>query len=101
MRVRPPHAFALAAPVTLLASIVLMSAQAPAPVEFDVVSIKRNPGTTPGGGGRTLPDGTQMMSNMPIRNFVLAASPVPTREVVGLPDWATTERYDVTLKPPP
>jgi uncharacterized protein (TIGR03435 family) len=48
-----------------------------------------------------LPDGTQRMTNMPIRNFILAAAPVPTREVIGLPDWATTERYDVELKPPP
>ncbi len=76
-------------------------AQSPAPAEFDVVSIKRNTSPTPGGGGRTLPDGTQMMTNMMVRNFILAASPVATREVTGLPDWALTERYDVTLKPPP
>ena len=25
---------------------------------------------------------------------------MPVREVVGLPDWATTERYDITAKPP-
>jgi len=69
-------------------------------VEFEVVSIKRS--TSDGrGGGRSFPDGSQRMTNIPIRNFILAASPVPTREVVGLPDWAMTERYDVALKPPP
>lgn len=72
-----------------------------APVEFDVVSIKRNASGTLGNAMRTLPDGTQVMTNTPIRSFILAASPVATREVIGLPDWATTERYDVTLKPPP
>ena len=92
--------------VTLIAALssssrTHVSAQSPAPAEFDVVSIKRNASPTAGGGGRSLPDGTQVMTNMAVRNFILAASPVPTREVTGLPDWATTERYDVTLKPPP
>jgi uncharacterized protein (TIGR03435 family) len=68
-------------------------------IEFDVVSIKRN--TTNGsGGGRTMPDGTEFITNLPIRNFIAQASPVLTREVIGLPDWATVERYDVTVKPP-
>jgi uncharacterized protein (TIGR03435 family) len=78
-----------------------LRAQTPAPVEFDVVSIKRNTSGNAGGGGRTLPDGTEQMTNFAIRQFIGAASPVPTREVIGLPDWAMTERYDVVLKPPP
>lgn len=70
-------------------------------VEFDVVSIKRNTaGPGNGGGMRTLPDGTFIMTNQPIRSVILAASPVPAREVVGLPDWANVERYDLTAKPP-
>jgi uncharacterized protein (TIGR03435 family) len=67
--------------------------------QFEVISIKRN--TSLGGGGiRNLPDGTLVMTNQPIRSIIFAASPVPVREVVGLPDWANTERYDVTAKPP-
>jgi uncharacterized protein (TIGR03435 family) len=95
-----PSSFVIFLALIALATPFRARVSAQAPVEFDVVSIKRNSSTTPGGGGRSLPDGTQMMSNMAIRNFILAASPVPTREVTGLPDWATTERYDVTLKPP-
>jgi uncharacterized protein (TIGR03435 family) len=49
---------------------------------------------------RTLPDGTFMMTNQPIRSIILAASPVPTREVAGAPDWVNTERYDIIAKPP-
>jgi len=30
----------------------------------------------------------------------MTASPVPAREVEGLPNWAMTEQYDVTAKPP-
>jgi uncharacterized protein (TIGR03435 family) len=32
--------------------------------------------------------------------IIAGASPVPTREVEGLPDWVTRELYDVTTKPP-
>jgi uncharacterized protein (TIGR03435 family) len=75
-------------------------AQSPAPAEFDVVSIKKSDATTPGGGMRTRPDGGVTMTNQPIRSIILSASPVQTREVIGLPDWASTERYDVSVKPP-
>jgi hypothetical protein len=66
----------------------VMQAQPPSAAQFDVVSIRPNmavPGS--GGGMRTLPDGTFMMTNQPIRSIILAASPVPARDVVGLPDW--------------
>jgi uncharacterized protein (TIGR03435 family) len=68
--------------------------------QFEVVSIKRNISDTTGGGMRSLPDGTSVMTNQSIRSIILAASPVPAREVEGLPDWVNTERYDITLKPP-
>src|SRR5262245_9824004 len=77
-----------------------LDAQSTGKVEFEIVSIKRNTSGNQGSSGRTLPDGTQMMTNSPIRAFIMRASPVPADEVVGLPDWALTERYDVALKPP-
>jgi uncharacterized protein (TIGR03435 family) len=76
-------------------------AQSATSLEFDVASIKRN--TTPlgaGGGLGIRPDGTFIMTNQPIQSIILNASPVPVREVVGVPDWVNTERYDVTVKPP-
>jgi uncharacterized protein (TIGR03435 family) len=71
------------------------------PVEFDVVSIR--PNSTPNGlnGGRTLPDGTTTMTGLPIAAIITNASPVETREVIGLPEWAKSDRFDVTVKPPP
>jgi uncharacterized protein (TIGR03435 family) len=80
-----------------------LAAQTPAEAsgaQFDVVSIKRSPNDAGGGGIRSLPDGTMIMTNHPIRSIILSASPVPAREVEGLPDWVDRERYDVTLKPP-
>jgi bla regulator protein blaR1 len=81
------------------AFIPTISAQTPR-AEFDVVSIKRSAPDAVGGSMRTLPDGTQIMANVRINQFITSAAPVPVREVVGLPEWAQTERYDVTAKPP-
>ena len=85
--------------VLTLAALHAISAQATR-VEFDVVSIKRADPDASGGGMRTLPDGTSIMSNVAIGQFIRSAAPVPVQEVIGLPDWANTERYDVTAKPP-
>ena len=80
------------------------ASQSGTPLEFDVASIKRN--TSPlgaGGAMRTLPDGTFMMSNQPIMTIIGSASPVEgilLRNMVGLPDWARTDNYDITVRPP-
>ena len=91
--------------LTVLASSA--AAQTPAaappftgPLEFDVVSIKKNDGSIPAGGIRTLPDGTLIMTNHPIRSIISGAAPVQVRDVVGYPDWVDSEPYDVTVKPP-
>jgi len=75
-------------------------AQAPPPVEFDVVSIKRSAAGADTAGLRTLPDGTFMMANQPIRSIIMAAAAVPVRDVTGLPAWASREPYDIVAKPP-
>jgi uncharacterized protein (TIGR03435 family) len=48
---------------------------------------------------RTMPDGTEVMINSPLSTFIGTAYPSQSGRYVGLPDWATTERYDVTVKP--
>lgn len=78
----------------------IMQAQSSKPLEYEVVSIKRSASGAIGGGMRTMPDGTFMMTNQPIRSVILSASPAPAREVIGIPDWVNTERYDLTAKPP-
>ena len=80
----------------------LSAVEGQAPLEFDVASIKRNVSETPGGGARSMPDGSQVIVNFAIQQFIGAAYPSQTGEYVGLPDWARFggERYDVTVKPP-
>jgi uncharacterized protein (TIGR03435 family) len=92
---------AIALIVVGLCGIQSIHAQSTTRVEFDVISIKRASPDAVGGGMRSLPDGTYIMANQPIRSVIMRASPVPAREVVGLPDWAMTDRYDITAKPPP
>jgi uncharacterized protein (TIGR03435 family) len=101
MRVRPlaGHVFTF---VIATSTVVggRASAQTSAHAEFDVVSIKRVDEIRQSGGGRTLPDGTIVMMNRPVATFIQPASPVPVVDVIGLPEWTRTERYDVTMKPP-
>ena len=85
--------------VLLLISAALF-AQADTRAEFDVVSIKRHDPNDFSGAIRTFPDGTFTMTGMAIASIISSASPTPTRDVEGLPRWAQTERYDVTVKPP-
>jgi uncharacterized protein (TIGR03435 family) len=93
--------------LTYLGLVVTVRAQSPASptpaaVEFDVASIKRNTSATPGGGMRSMPDGSSVMTNVTVQQFIGAAYPSQSGEFVGLPDWARIggERYDVTVKPP-
>jgi uncharacterized protein (TIGR03435 family) len=83
--------------VALLAVAVLpLTAQTPP--RFEVASVKVNTsgdGTTRFG---PQPGGRFAMTNGPLR-LLLAFAYVPEqREILGLPDWADTARYDVTAK---
>jgi uncharacterized protein (TIGR03435 family) len=80
-------------------------AQSPtAPLEFEAVSIKRNTSGARGSDIRTLPDGTVIATNVDMSLIIRLAIPgstsVPMSQVLGLPGWAQTDRYDITAKPP-
>ncbi len=68
---------------------------------FDVVSVKRTTQTGSFGqplnpGIRLRPDGGITMTNVPVALIISRAYPsAGPRPLVGLPAWATTERYDV------
>src|SRR4051812_36552293 len=93
---------------TLLIGVIAATAhsfaQPPAIVgaQFDVVSIKPHQyDPAEGGGMRTLPDGTFMMTAQPIWSMLMSASPEPVVEVTGFPDWVRTDSYNVIAKPAP
>ena len=76
------------------------SAPADAPA-FDVVSVKRN---TSGGPmlQRNTP-GNIAMFNVPVRQLVRLAYQLQDFQIVGAPDWANTDRFDIEgrFEPPP
>lgn len=70
------------------------------PPMFEVVSIKRSlPNQGPGGGSASIqrPDGGFTMTRIPVATLIARAYPphIPA-DMVGLPGWARTERYDVS-----
>ena len=94
---------AVVSAVSGVSIVAQQPAPAPAPADsprYDVVSIKRHAQLEAGGSSQSLPDGTQVLINQPIRSILSGAAPVPVRDVVGYPSWVASERYDITLKPP-
>jgi uncharacterized protein (TIGR03435 family) len=72
---------------------------APVPTEFEVAVIKRNVSADSSSGGRLSANGQQDMNNVSARSLIVQAFPSRgSGTIVGLPSWAETERYDVTVK---
>jgi len=74
----------------------LASLLAQAGPTFDVVSIKRNTGgVVPGNTAPPIlrPDGSLRLKNAPVNTLIARA--YPNTDIVGLPDWVRTERYDI------
>jgi uncharacterized protein (TIGR03435 family) len=94
-----------AALLGMFLALPAIHAQSPtAALEFEAVSIKRNTSGAPGNNIRTLPDGTVIATNVDMSLIIRLALPVsmsvPMLQVLGLPGWAQTDRYDITAKPP-
>jgi uncharacterized protein (TIGR03435 family) len=79
---------------------LVLSAQQPVPgPSFEVVSIKRSDPNATSGGIRIRPDGQLTMTNQPLGSVIRTVSP-GIIDVVGMPDWMTTDRYDLVATPP-
>src|SRR5689334_22232381 len=77
--------------------VIQVSAQSSAGgSSFDVVSVKRNLTGSLEFNITQRPDGSLLVVNAPVSALIARAYPpaIP-REIVGLPPWSTTERYDV------
>ena len=81
--------------LTVVGGVAVLSAQQQTPT-FEAVSIKRNLDAAGPVGIRQLPGGGFTITNGTFSLLMGQSYPVFTWEIVGMPDWATTERYDVT-----
>ena len=83
-----------------LATPLLAQSPAPRAVAFDVVSIKPHPQEQ--GAGRfnsstaDRPDGGVTMTNQPAAVFIARAYGIAPANMVGLPGWATSDRFDLS-----
>src|SRR5262245_66120260 len=81
--------------LTLTAFVTIVHAQQP---RFDVASIKRNLSGSEGSRGRIQPGGRVSFTNEPLRRMILDAYQLQDFQLVGGPDWVSTDRWDVVAK---
>ena len=77
-----------------------LGAQTPSPATFEVASVKPNKS----GDGRIMlgmqPGGRFTATNVPLRMLLRQAFNVQEFQIVGGPDWLTSDRFDVVAKAP-
>ena len=79
--------------VALSGAVLTVVAQSPPAPVFDVTSVKRNTSTGP----MTIRNAPGNMSavNMPLRQLIRIAYQLQDFQIIGVPDWANTDRFDV------
>src|SRR5215471_14800266 len=78
-----------------------LAAQAPR-VEFEAVSIKpHDVSASSVTGMRLLQDGTAILTNVTMMTVLGRSTTVPARDIVGVPEWVNSERYDINAKAQP
>jgi len=93
-----------AAVLLLAAAVAILVAQDSPPAAFEVAAIKRSANLDAGGSLGLLPGGRFRAVNFDARTFVAVAFRTkPPRtlapsQIVGAPEWMSTERYDINAK---
>src|SRR5262245_11992182 len=64
--------------------------------QFDVVSIKLNTNARSTGAPIERPDGGLSLTRVPVMTLIARAYPSVSAEIIGLPDWAKNDYYDVS-----
>ena len=81
----------------LLAFAARAQPPAPAPVRFDVVTIKPSAPASEDA-GMSLRDGTLRVNHLPLKSVITSAYGVREDLISGLPTWADTARFDIVAK---
>jgi uncharacterized protein (TIGR03435 family) len=84
--------------VTAIAAQTTQSPDTVAPA-FEVVSVKANRTGAPGG-SFVMPPGRFTATNLPLRVLITNAYRLSFFQVVGGPDWVSTDRFDIVAKAP-
>lgn len=82
--------------------MAMAAGQQSAPVtpklSFEVASVKPNESGEPGMSITTQPGGRYVATNVPVGMLIRNAYELQASQLVGLPDWAASERFDITAK---
>src|SRR5687768_11489482 len=68
------------------------------PIFFEVASVKPNKDGGPGMGINRAPGGAFRTVNTPPNALITFAYVIQNYQLVGVPDWAKNERFDITAK---
>ena len=79
----------------LLLTTALVQAQAPAPVKYEVASIKSSPPEARGGSGRPEPGGRRYRGlNLTLKLYIASAYRLKPDQIGG-PGWVDSDRFDI------
>jgi uncharacterized protein (TIGR03435 family) len=68
--------------------------------EFEVVSVKATPSDARGFSFAALPGGRLIVRNNPLRNILINAFDVRNFQLIGLPAWWDSDRFDIEARAP-
>src|SRR5688572_1629366 len=89
--------------VSLFAAAAIAAQTTPSPdtgaPAFEVVSVKANKTGAPGG-SFVMPPGRFTATNIPLKVLITNAYQLSFFQVVGGPDWVSTDRFDISAKAP-
>jgi uncharacterized protein (TIGR03435 family) len=90
-------------PIALLASAAMFAQTPAARLEFEVASVKPSPPLTPENvanvGAHV--DGAQVRFRfLSLQDYIISGYNIKKHQIVGGPDWLSTERFDITAKIP-
>jgi len=71
----------------------------PAPPRFEVASVKPNTTASPNSGGVRTSSGRLTVDNETLKRCIYNAYGVGPNQVVGGPDWLSTDRFNIEAKP--
>jgi uncharacterized protein (TIGR03435 family) len=72
-----------------------LRAQVPAPLAFEVASIRLNTSGAGGGGGGARPGGRYTFKNTSVWSLIGIAFGLPSNRIIGGPDWTLMARFDI------
>jgi uncharacterized protein (TIGR03435 family) len=86
----------------IAATSVVLAQEAPSRQTFEVATIKRNTSLASGGGGGMAPGGRFRLVNVDVRTMISIAyrmgAQLSPSQIVGGPEWTSSEYYDVAGK---